>query len=296
MSGMTIGIRPWSVASAPEPQAAGPGAAAPASAIAQEQAAVAIEDVSNTLAVLMKVAVAAESCEQAERLGQIQGHAAAVREATRLAREAAEAARKAAQDKSFWSGLSSNLAAVAKVAAVGAAAASVVASGGVSTVAAMSLAGVLLSTGAKPLGDAVGSEELGKMAGYAGLALSLAAGGAALFGGGAALDPATLSEAGKATCSDVRHGFMIASGAAKAGGGAAQIESARSGADGIRHQAQVKVARAQQAQQRTESEADVQALKGALESFGRAKEIIMAMQGESAVVQRSILSAMGRRA
>lgn len=87
-------------------------------------------------------------------------------------KKAAEKAREEAEKKAGWGGILSKLQSVAQVAAIVAAGASLVATGGMSAPVVLGLAGTLLSISAKPVGEAVGSEALTKGMFYAGAGIS----------------------------------------------------------------------------------------------------------------------------
>jgi hypothetical protein len=149
----------------------------------------------------------------------------------------------AIKHKSFWDSLGSILGQVAKVAAVVASvAAAVVTCGAGAPLAALAIAGVVLSTAAFVDGECHVLHALGvddKTAGFVDMGLSIAG---ALCSGGAAL--ASSAQAASGTVVAVKTTASVVTGAAAVGGGVATIESGQAQASIDRADADQVVAEA----------------------------------------------------
>lgn len=183
-------------------------------------------------------------------------------------KKAAEKAREEAEKKASWGGILSKLQTVAQVAAIVAAGASLVASGGMSAPVVLGLAGTLLSISAKPVGDAVGSEALEQGMFYAGAGLGLAGCGvgAVQLATGCAQVAGTGLQAGHA----VAKVATLVGGAATTASGYATYKVGR-------HESLETEARADETEQRAKRNAAlreldhfIQQLKDAEASFRRA--------------------------
>jgi hypothetical protein len=228
----------------------------------------ALEIASTNLDLLFALQIyAREAQRDLGEAGIVQKHSAAD-SAREQMKKAAEKAREEAEKKAGWGGILSKLQTVAQVAAIVAAGASLVASGGMSAPVVLGLAGTLLSISAKPVGDAVGSEALEKGMFYGGVGLGAA--GCAV--GGLQLAAGCT----QAASSGLQAGHVVAKVATLAGAGATTASGYASYRVG-RHASLELDARADETEHRAkrnfamrELDAVIEQLKAAEASFKRA--------------------------
>ncbi len=207
-------------------------------------------------------------------------------------RNAARKAREEAEKKASWGGILSKLQTVAQVAAIVAAGASLVASGGMSAPVVLGLAGTLLSLSAKPVGDAVDSPALEKGMFYAGAGLGLA--GCAV--GGVQL----ATGCGQVAGTGLQAGHTVAKIATVVGGGATTASGYATYRVG-RHASLERYARADETEHRAkrnfamrELDAVIEQLKDAEASFRRALTALGKAQEQHAQSALTLATLGGR--
>jgi hypothetical protein len=247
--------------------------------------------------ILFAVQIEQQHSQESAHEAAILANAAQAKQALEQVRIAAEQARAAASETSFWNDIVSALKTVGAVSTVAAGVASGIASGGVSTVGAIALAGVLLSTCSKPLAKLCGGNdtfqrdlELGL--GLGGAALTLGAGGVGLFAGAGAT--ASASEGVKVAANVVRVGGTAVAGAAAIGQGYATIRAGASRADQTGYEADGVEARAHQRQMRRTLDDLVQSLKTLTRSFEGAKAALADAQKQIGAGNYAMLATLGR--
>lgn len=197
----------------------------------------------------------------------------------KVIQEAVERAQREAEKKSDWGGVLGTLTTVAKVAGVVAAAASVVASGGLTGPVALGLAGTLMSVMAKPAAEKLGLGETGEKAlMYGGMGLSLAGGGWSALSKGA-------SEASTAAnvARTVAKGANITSGGATAASGYAAYQQGKHAGLEKEARADETAARAQQRYLMRQVDELITVLKEIDKSTTRGKQALSsAMESEAA--------------
>ena len=244
----------------------------------------------DSFTLLFAMECAQRDAQSASSECEIRQRADKVAEFARKFREALEKAREAAREQSFWDDLGSTMKTVGTIAAVAGAAASVVATGGLSAPAALAIAGSVISVGAEPVVTQLGgSEELAGWVAFGGAALS---GGAGLWAAGTA--PSGLTTAQRIA----EGGKSLANGAGAAAQlvqGYAAVRSGDSQADGKEAHASGRAARAQQTACQREFDQIVESLRELERCFQSAKESLVEAQQERA---RSLQAAadFGRRA
>lgn len=197
-----------------------------------------------------------------------------------IIQQAMERAAHEAQEKAGWAKWTGVLSTIVKIAAVAGAAASVVASGGLSAPVLLGLAGTVMSVMAKPIADATGGgKTLESALMYGGAALSLGAGGYGALVGNAAKATGTAAQlAGVAS-----KAAGVVGGAATAGTGVTSAREAHHAARELDARADETAARAQKKQTLKEIDQLIEVLKEVEKSFGKAKATLAkAMDSESA--------------
>ncbi|HEU4405472.1 MAG TPA: hypothetical protein VFS43_09300 [Polyangiaceae bacterium] len=223
-----------------------------------------------------------------------------VEEMFQKVQEAIQKAQEAAEKKGFFGELFDQFGAIAKIAVVVAAVASVVVTGGASLIAIAALAGTLLSSFSKELAQLAGGSDLAeKIFRYGGMGLSLAAGGAGVlqsFGviGGSAANAAGQTALQKFAALAGKAATYTQAGAtaAQAGTGYARDQYA---ADELGARADERQGRAERAAAMKQMEQFVEFLQEVEKSFTRAKKSLAeAIDNEAA--SDLTLATMGVRA
>lgn len=196
--------------------------------------------------------------------------------------EAVERAQREAEESAGWNKWTGMLTSVAKIAAVTAAAASIVASGGLAAPAVIGLAGTLMSVFAKPIANVVGGGEKTENAlRYGGAGVSLVAGGWGFFAGAGGASNAASTTATVAR--GVTKGAMLAGGSATVASGGTIYQSGKHAALETHARADEAGAQAQQKQMLRQLDGLIETLKEIDKSFTKAKtSIVKAMESEAA--------------
>lgn len=209
-------------------------------------------------------------------------------QALRAAREAQQRAAEAQDTSSFWGDVAGTLAQVAEVAAATAAVASVVATGGASAPALVALGGTLLSASSPYLAKATGSETVGDVALYGGLAASVGGSGYTVLtgDGGASIASKAARDIG-ATAQGIE-------GGARVGQGVATFESKSHAADASLARADAMAARVRAHRAQETVEETIGQLKELDASVRRALSTLIRTADDVRETRQAVIAHVGR--
>jgi hypothetical protein len=254
-------------------------------------------DIINLTNILFAVQNGQQESQASEQEAAIRAQAQQIRLAMDRVREAAEQARESAEKSSLWGDIASTAKVVAAVATVVAGVAGAIASGGLSVVGTLAIAGALISIGSKPIAEAVadGDKTAEMLIGIGGGALALGGGLATASAGAQAASSAGAgASALRSVASSVRIAACVVQAAALGVEGYAGARAGSAQADGIDAQADGIDARAHQRISQEQLDELIRALKDLDESFARAKSSLLEAQNEVGNTNNMLAATLGR--
>jgi hypothetical protein len=279
----------------------GGGPASPASPLARREGAPALsadefrKSAAPSLSLLYELQIYARETQRYQGEAAILGKRDAIELARHKLEQAVEKAKEEAEKKAGWGGIFDKLTAVAKVAALVASAASLIATGGMSAPLALGLAGTVMSMSAKPIGKLAGSEALEKGLLYGGAVVSLCGAGVGAWQAFTGTAQASGSAFGAAsTFSAISKGATITSGLASAGSGYALYQAGRHGALELEARADEKETLAMRRMAMRQLDELIELLKESLGSFNKRLDSLGKSMNEDAACKLTLARLGGR--
>ena len=210
----------------------------------------------------------------------------------RAAQEAEDRAREAAKHSSLWGDVVKVTSTVAVVAGAAALCASAVMSGGATAPVVLALVGTLLTTGSGTIAKATGSDDLGKVCLWGGLAMSLGSGGYQALANEAV-------KQGELTVAQQVARYAIPSlrvleGGARVVQGTATIEQKSYDGDVVEARGDILAARTAAKEAQAQVDAVVDALQALEASVRRAIGTVMATGNEMQKTRGDLIARIGR--